>query len=321
MSSTHRAWTAVPAARSNWNTLRFRLVVVYVLLGVTALSGVTSTVAWLTAAPEPPDVGDLLAEGRHIADAAVDDFLAGRPTEVPVAGDTSPTFGVADDERSPVEVGLVVRRLDHQGVRRSGHPDPTVGGVIEEHRYRLVAEDGAAYLLAAVVHIDGGVAALAAHPALLPDPVGDDRDPPDGLTYRGVEGARAGLGGQVPEVVAEWAEALLDDDGEALRRIAGDPRAEATYRGIDGLTLAPVDEPVRVGTAVPHRDGWVVRTRVWVRGDRAQRFTVSLDYDLYVLEADTALPKVAAWGPPGSGPTLEAYTNSSDPTPPASRGE
>lgn len=311
------AWTAVPAERSSRRSLRIKLAVIYVLLAVAASSGVFAAVAWSVAAPEPTDPLASQSSTRHIADAAVDDFLQGRTVSVPVSREASATFGLDEDAGRPgvaADAGLAVQRRDHRGFTRSVHPNPNVAGEIELHHYRVVSVDGDRYDLTVPVHVDGGSAALAAHPSLLPD-VAVEQDPPlAGLDYRTVDGYRSNLGEAVAEVVEEWAQALLDDDGESLRRVAGDPREQVSYRGVSGFTLAEdLDEPVAVSGGAPYRDGVLARARIWVRGESAQRFVTSVDYDLYLTEVGTALPKVAAWGPPGSGPTLTPYANSSSP--------
>lgn len=117
------------------------------------------------------------------------------------------------------------------------------------------------------------------------------------------------------QAVKLWAEAFTGGDSVALRTVIGDPDTTHTYLPLSGLT----DSQVSVQGGAWLMDGndktssmvaRVALTLTWSgAGVPTGQEPGSSSYDVLIVDADTAAPRVVAWGAPGTGPTLVAYGN------------
>lgn len=295
------SWSSIPAARSSLPVLRIRLWIVLGLLGLCSTLGLASTLAWVL--DEPPVVDFTLsrprAQGHALAIA--NSWLSGRATSLPVASGIDPGFN------EQISGGLYenVRSLSPMRWTRT-----TVTGADVETHYILV--DGTVRDFIVVVPFvfvspspgKPAVPVLAAYPSLLPaDPVVSV----DPLEYQNVELLdEDGPSFEVRERLEQWGRAYAVSDGASLRDLADDTVAvPEQYQGLGGMTLIAAPE---VRATVDTVNGLVLRVRFLFVPDSAPAgFT--MDLDLLVTAADSTKPRIVAWGPPGSGPSLEAYSN------------
>lgn len=298
--ATNRRWTAVPAARSSAPILKIRLYLVLGSLVVSAVMGLFAGISSLTRTdpviPEPPAV----AQGQGFAEIVADDWLAGRGTTVP-AGDTldrrlgaSPTVD-EDTEKVTFHALEGITRIAWSGF------DVYVqeGRTFEAHRFyvggRVPRE------LTVVVELTDAGPLLAATPALAP--LAAQAEPPRQFDWAESE-ARTPVSADVERVAAEWAAAYATDDRQALRDLTGDTQRRI-YAGLGGFEVVETT----MGGAVPifESTDLVVRVKVTMKDDTG--FQATSDWDLRVAAADTAAPRVVAWGPAATGGYLAPYAN------------
>jgi hypothetical protein len=296
--STRRPnWTAVPAMRSTLPVLRLRLYVVLGSLLAAAAAGVFAFMSWVSYLPPEPDLSSAVPKVSAIALTAAEDYLAGRPARFPVADGIDPDFRPDDVDPMPFPYLSLA-----QG---SWRRELVTGRLVETHSFLVVTAERA-YTLTVAVALDGSVATLAAYPTLTPALVNPGKPAP-ALEYQGVDSLVESIPTPVSDVLAEWAAAYAADDVQALQVIVGDRTAQAgAYRGLGGFTLAT--QPV-IRSAVATVDGYVVRVRLVLSATSADGVQMSTDIDVLVQQPNTTLPKVVAWGPAGTGPSLTKYQN------------
>jgi len=121
----------------------------------------------------------------------------------------------------------------------------------------------------------------------------------------------------VVRAVESWAAAFTGSDPVTLRQVVGDPDATRAYVPLWGPTSTKAN--VSTSAWVMDRSGETpVRTSnmlvqvalelTWPDQGENQDPPRAM-YDLLVVGADTAAPRVVAWGGPGTGPILDPYSN------------
>jgi hypothetical protein len=289
------SWTAIPAARSSLPVLRLRLIAVLGSLLLAALAGLFSAIAWLTAEPPTVDFSAVRPRAEAQATAIAAAWVDGRPTELAVADGVSNTFAASQGGG----LNLEVLSMSHSGWRR----DTVSGRLVETHSF--VVETGSGmYRLAVPFVFEGNAPVLAAYPSLLPyvPPTGSV----DPLEYSNAESRVRDVPTPVRDRIREWTVAYGEDNGRALRDIADDRSARPEqYRGLGGMTS--VSEP-EVRVAVSTTKGLVLRVRLAYLTTGAPG-PITMDFDLLVTGEGTQAPRVVAWGPAGTGPSLERYQN------------
>lgn len=128
----------------------------------------------------------------------------------------------------------------------------------------------------------------------------------------------------VVQAIGTWAQAYTSGDPLLLRQVTGDKSTERSYVpltgveeliGVEVVTAGFVPDPEKKDV-LP--DEIVVRVglRLWWDGGRPvlgeneqEQAPPQISYDLLVRDANSAAPVVVAWGAPGSGPDLKAYSN------------
>lgn len=127
----------------------------------------------------------------------------------------------------------------------------------------------------------------------------------------------------VTEAITQWASLYTGSDPTQLRLATGDPNTSHSYQPLTGAAGATAEIDWSAifpsGEGEPDKtDVMVVQTRLLVppSGDALtadpDAKPVTITFDVRVENADTASPRVVAWGGPGSGPTLRAYQNAVD---------
>lgn len=296
--STRRPnWTSVPAARSSQQILNFRLYAIAGILFGAAAAGVFSFFAWASYSPAQPDLRAAVPVASGVARAAAEDYLDGSTASFPIAE------GIADNFRS---AGTVAEAFPYRSlIESSWRRGTTAGRLIETHTF-VVTTATNPLLLTVPIALDGGVFTLAAYPTLAPA-FTDRGRPAEPLDYQNEALVVDSVPQPIIDVIGEWGTAFASNDIEGLRRIVGDTTAQTgDYVGLGGFTLetAPV-----LRTSLSTTNGFVVRVRLVLATDGADGAVLNADYDILVQGTTTTLPRVVAWGPSGSGPTLERFQN------------
>lgn len=123
----------------------------------------------------------------------------------------------------------------------------------------------------------------------------------------------------VEQAVIAWAKAFTSGDPDALRLNVGDTGADRSYVPLVQVTASDVRVGLVASQKPPKEDiekkpsqvvAQVSFAVVWQntpigRGETPARVT----YDVLIEQADTASPKVVAWGGAGTGESLKPYAN------------
>ncbi|MBB5474764.1 hypothetical protein HF998_00150 [Cellulomonas hominis] len=264
------------------------------LIVLTALA-VMST---LSRQETPPPAAESAPATQPLAMAAVENWLHEDPAPLPGAS----LLTWEDYEVLPLVVDTSTSQPDR--TRREAHT--------------LLVRSHAGTLLRVQVMIavseEGGQAVVGA-PSLSAT-AGTDQDLTGTALWSGLQTDSPSP--DVAKAIDTWVAAYTSGDPLALRQAVGDPDANHTYLPLSGLTGAKAT--TSVGAWLTEGDGdSAVRT-----GDMVVSLTMTLpwtgvvddagrlpqaSFDLLVTDADTAAPRVVAWGGPGTGPTLSAYGN------------
>lgn len=199
---------------------------------------------------------------------------------------------------------------------------------VETHHFIVMDDTGNRYSsdVAVAVSADDGAVALGS-PSLTPI-----APPATGWASEGAwfDVVDATANEDVGPTVQEWAKAFTSGDPKTLRLYVGDPDSAHSYvplTGVESYTAEPSD-----AAAIPVIEDGVIKA-----GDPEQiilRVTLQLlwkgaialdddgrpipqdehgdntiSYDVLVDKANTASPKIVAWGGAGSGTSLEPYSN------------
>lgn len=262
------------------------------LLGAAGSSG--------TVAEKPPRYS-------AFAQGAAEDYLAGRQTALPTRPEISSALGRSAPSgtdappgapRSTRPLALAYDYLIWDSAARA-----TLGRqTVEIHRF-LVGANRQAFVLSVSVAVTPTGPVVHSLPSLSPAPLADTRFlkpvPYDRIYPEAVlsVGAR--------DQIHSWARAFAAGDERALYVLSGDagPRR---YRGLNGYEIVGVPT---VADPYGVEEGVVAQVQVQMRLAANPSFLLAASYDLLLNNLERALPTVAAWGPPGSGPTLVPFSN------------
>lgn len=289
-------WTGLPLQRSSAAALRARLLLVSGLLLLAVLSGVASTLAWLTSgaaggqAPAPVRVEPV---GRAVATIAAEAYVSGvEPVGLGLAGEA-----VFSSDGISVLSGPVWA---------SWAPLEINGAPFEQHSFdlfRRVDGEATAYRLVVLVSIDprgASLPSIAAAPSLrrLPSARADGRSLPAGRD----DVQAPVLPVQARDRLTLWAAAWAAGDAEALKVFTGDPTPDVTYLGLGGYSVSNLS----ILSAVQVDERWLVRLRIvlddpLLGGFSASGHRITTDLDVTVEAASSGNPRVVGWGQAGSG--------------------
>lgn len=294
------AWTAVPAARSALPVLQIRLFAVLGSLLLAAMLGLFSFFAWVSNDVPPPNLSGAFAQAGAVAEVVAADFLAGRDTIAPVAAglDASFSLGSAGVSRA----ALPVRSRSELSWRRV----VVLDRLMEYHDYLVTTTAGASFVLTVAMELGPRGAVLAAYPTLQPA-VYAASGSTKALDYTEEKSKLDGVPAPVAERVGKFAAAWAANDAAVLRDLTGDAGAQpGEYVGLGGFETAGGPQIV---SAVPRGDALVLRVRLVLTAPSANGFSMSNDLDLLVLNPNSTIPLIVAWGPAGTGPTLTPNNN------------
>ncbi|WP_251153783.1 hypothetical protein [Cellulosimicrobium sp. Marseille-Q4280] len=269
----------------------FALPVLIVLAGLSIMSTVASE-------DPPPAVVETAPPTQPLAMAAVENWLASTPKPLPGAS--------------------LLTWEDYEVLPWVAEPNATNQDRTERQSHTLLVRAATGNLMRVQVLIalspEGGQAVVGT-PSLAPT-AGEDVNLASTPTWSGL--TTDSPSSDVVQAVTTWVGAYTSGDPVALRQVVGDPDASHTYLPLSGLTGArgtvlsggwitegTGDEAVRTGDMVVS----LTMTLPWNGQDPDATNQTVATYDLLVSGADTAAPRVVAWGGAGTGPTLSAYDN------------
>lgn len=313
-------WSAIPAARSSAPVLKIRLYVILSLLVFCAAMGPLAIIVTVSRGSAP-----LVATSTGYTDASgfaatiANDYLAVRPTSLPVAKGLDPTFSVpapAADEQ-PV-LPLPVLTVTPIGVRSGSVTDQ----LFEIHQFAVetaplsdtpsldatgapVAAATPLYVLdVTIIFDDRGLPVLGATPSLAPWPQATSQPPP--LDYTSVPN-QVPISKLVQSRINDWAKAWATGNSSELKALTGDPSPSSNYEGLGNFTVASL--PKVISSTARQNSDLDVRISVVLQRDGAQGFAAGNEYDLLIGNPISGNPTIQAWGPPGSAIQLVPYSN------------
>lgn len=220
--------------------------------------------------------------------------------------------------------GAVVLSWDGYTVEEPPMPedgDETKRATYAFERHAFTVQRGSTFFRASVeVAVDAIVGAeVTSAPSLIPIPPVDRVSGVDAWFAT----SSATVTPQMEQAIESWAAAFTSGSAESLHQVIQDQDSNRSYvplRGVDELREVEVIEATEHPSDTVENGAELVIARVglrlWWEGGRPQleeneRETLPepIVYDVLIERANTATPIIVAWGPPGSGPELEAYTN------------
>lgn len=262
--------------------------------------------------PKPPtslEINDSI--GKNAAITTVEAWLASEPQPIPGATliswngyITQKKPAIADPETRETAAGVIIPEWDR-----------------EIHYFSASAANGMLFQVTLEVDVDetlgARVEAIPFAEPLVPTVSGgwDDAGEP----WYGYLSAQATP--SITSSVEAWVQAYVGGNPGALRNIVGDPNENHFYLPMSGIQKAsvtvervaykPSDDP----NAAVEKNPSTVLARIKVEllwkgqvQENAESFA-TYTLDLLIENADTASPRVVAWGGPGSGASLERYGN------------
>lgn len=252
-----------------------------------------------TRTPEIPEVDLSQAAGGEraaVAVAAVDTWLTSNPAPLPGAQRVA---------------WIEARDLQRGTDPATGKP---IGPALSSHDVAVRTPSGARMTVSVLVATDdaGRSAAVTGSPSVRPEVSTDDLQITDPWTTL----LPASTNTEITAAITTWAKAYTGTDPVVLRQAVGDPDATRGYLTMPGTATAEAT-PADAGWIPQTVDGEVRATTqmvvavnlavTWPGGDPSQKATLA--YDVLLVDAGTAAPRVVAWGPRGTGPTLTPYGN------------
>lgn len=300
----NRPYTAVPATRSSKRALRLKQnLIIGALIGGFLLGPIGFYFA-VQARGNVPEVPPAIPTATvAFAELVARDYLAGRPTDLPTTGDVPQDLGFPTGGNQKPLPGATLT-FDRWS------PAEVAGVPVTQVRFRVASGENLYNLTIVTTRDSRGRDLLAALPALTPAVFAPSGSFPTPAPTSQTPGFVDTAPDAVRTAVAAWAAAFAAGDAAQLKILVGGGAAapDGDYVGLSGFELrgAPT-----ISWGVLSADGTAgyVRVTLLLSDPGANGFAPSNSYDLLVQDWGTANPRVVAWGPPGSGPTLEPYEN------------
>lgn len=304
--TTPRRWAVIPAQRSSAPLLRIKLRIV---LGLLLFAAVTGPLAFLISVSIAGSSSGVIApvvnpQGEAFGTQIVREYLSGTGVSLPVAEGLDPKLG------RPVEpVATQVLSVDFVAVNQA----VIAGSSVETFTYTARLVNGVTVQVAVPLSYTEQGPVLVATPSLLPVPEFAERTTTvDVLDWSDQPKISPSIPDATRTAVREWAVAYIAGDGAALQRLTGDQDPAARYLGLVGVTLVDV----RALRMFPIDDTTsVVRVEVLFSLTGVDGYRSATEFDLLIVDPTLPNPRVQAWGPPGSGPTLKPYQNNTNNSP------
>lgn len=262
--------------------------------------------------PEPPtslQINDSI--GKDAATTTVRDWLASQPQPIPGAQllswngyTTQPKPKIVDTETDETAAGVFVPEWNK-----------------ETHYFSVRAGNGTLFRVTVEVDADrtlgARVTSLPSLKPLLPEVTSGWKDSPE--PWFGYQSTQTT--DNITASVNDWLAAYTGGNPATLRNIVGDKDGDHFYMPLSGIQKAtavvervafkPSDEPD--APAVENPDTVIARITVkllW-NGQVQENLDdfATMSFDLLIEQANTASPRIVAWGGPGSGPALKPYEN------------
>ncbi|SDH39752.1 hypothetical protein [Microbacterium sp. 77mftsu3.1] len=291
---------ATPAHTIHESRSRRRRVLVWVFI-IIGFGSMFSALSAATAPPEPPvkpvgstDVNSSV--GKSVAHTKMTAWLSAKP--------------------GPLPGGYIVSwdgftRIAGGGKAESSSDSPANDA--ELHRFTLASDVNGVplfYDATVLVSVSDSLGAIAsAEPSLLP------RVPSSSQGWSGElwpKYSTTPASDAVSSTALQWAKAFTDS-GDALRLYVGDENPTHAYMPLQGARIRQATVPAAGFIKVDgEEEPKTVIARVelviaW--SDNTQNEGSRTQYDVLIEQAHTASPKIVAWGPAGTGPTLKKYGN------------
>jgi hypothetical protein len=322
--ASKRTWITPQAQQT-----RVKIITIAIVIGA-CLGPAAFLLTVVRGTPTPPVIPPTPSYAAQ-ATAVVTSWIEGRPAPIPTAP-TIPTKLGRDNTATAAR--LPITNLSWSSFEReAGFSDPNY--FVEIHAFTAVMNRQLVIIEVAIA-TQGDGPVLVALPSIIPSSFlpGPQEIPfslePYGAPAQLTDGARS--------QIREWAKAYGTNNSEALFRLTGDPE-ENLYQGIPNGNYILTEEPDIVGSVNPFgtdnqpQTGTIIARislsyaqpytqqeidEARAAGNNSGQLTtetpnpaksITLEFDLLLTETDRTLPFVAAWGTPGTGPTLEPYDN------------
>ncbi|WP_028245399.1 hypothetical protein [Pseudoclavibacter soli] len=293
---------------------RYRLAVWSAVIGLPLVS--IADIAMVSALMNPnygqtqsSEYNQVSSVGKSAAYLELEDWLANEPAPLP--GATILSWDGYDTAAQDSNVAQTV-------LQQWGERDYS----IEIHHFTLAGSSGVNYAADVTVAVDQyGQSEVIGTPTALPVAPSSTGWSNDGAWMNVID---VTAGESVDEAVSNWAKAYTSGDSATLRLAVGDGDASHTYMALSGVDAVKATI-VRSGY-VAETDGKTVTNKqenpstiiaqlklqiTWSGQDakEVESKGVTQSMDVLITGADTASPKVVAWGAVGTGPTLKAGDN------------
>ena len=275
--------------------------------------------AWYVEAqnPEPAAVPPTSLQindsiGKDKATTTVRDWLVSEPQPIPGGQllswngfTTQKKPAIVDEENRETAAGVFV-------------PDWNK----ETHYFSVRAANGTLFRVTVEVDADrtlgARVTSIPSFEPLMPEVTSGWKDSPE--PWFGYQSTQ--VTENVTASVNDWLAAYVSGNPATLRNIVGDQDADHFYMPMSGIQTAkatvervaykPSDAPD--APAIENPDMVIARIKVNLLWNGQVQPTLEsfaeMSYDLLIQDANTASPRIVAWGGPGSGPELNPYQNS-----------
>lgn len=280
--------------RMKWyRRLIWAVLVVFPVMGLALFVGASSLKA---AAETEPVAVEVDTDARAVAMTAVEVWLAGDPAPLPggrlVSWDEMQTLPAYVP--GPQDTGTTVAPdlQSHTLTVRAGSMRYRVQVLVAKNRSGELSTIGAPSLLPVAPSSDWATT-VSPWPNHLSTTPSDD----------------------VQTAVGAWTEAFTSGDPGKLRLVVGDADSSHAYQPMTGVVGADVTvngAAWLTDDAGQPTSSMLVQVKVvfrWPDTDPRSQAPAGAMYDLLVEGANSAAPRVVAWGGAGTGPVLTAYQN------------
>ncbi|MDK7734613.1 hypothetical protein QP568_09990 [Propionimicrobium lymphophilum] len=201
------------------------------------------------------------------------------------------------------------------------NPDKEPPPSLEAHKVAVADESGQVFIAEVSIVLPYNAAPAVAGPPLLVSADNIDKQASGYFSWPGWKSTPVEDDAKV--AIENWANAYLGSEPGSLRAAVGDPDKSRLYMPLGGAYLVSINAnqgavrladldgnkvPPRLIVSVSLKYSWSdPGPKEKIRSSNVE--SVPMQMDLLIDGADTASPKVVAWGPAGFGPRLVPYMN------------
>lgn len=289
--------------------MKFNRMFIYTTIGlmpVSLLANIAMLPKVLEEEPPPPPIAQSVSSPtKAVAMTAVEKWLNADPSPLP--GGRLLSWDGAEVQAEP---SIVTNPDTGQTTENQG---------LQLHTMTIVAASGALYTTQVqVAYNEIRGAQVMGKPALIPRAPDETTAWPNLSAWPNL--AQATKTDEISQAVDAWVKAFTSGDPNVLRLAVGDTGANRSYVPLVGAAASDIrvnlvaSEPMAPDADGSERPATVVAqiefNIKWANQDvpRGQALS-SVTYDVLIENADTAAPKVVAWGGAGTGEELKPYMN------------